>query len=410
MKFLRPYASELVGGMLSRAIRDSGLCVPAFLRALTGRALPSHSFVVARHPGISSAFGMEIEEFVRNHTGTAYSLAFMPPEQKTRLWASAISLEPRHSYMASIASTLTSSTPNLRFCPECVNENLANFGESYWRREHQLPAVSMCLHHGCSLLVSAIPIRARLPAPPPHECEGMDTCCRLPAPVQLAISKWSYRSLALGLQCEQPWPDWFRQRAREVGYELIQGTNSGERLSRDLERFYSPGFLEAHGSAVDRQTGLQWPARLLRPCSKGIEPLKHVLMGVFLESGATASAVRRKEFVARGPRRDRTLEDENAVRRVADVAERMLQEGCQANLTILMRRAGIESLWRHSYPRLPRLQAWVTAFKATEQYRRWLKVAFDHSAGPAPGSRLGIERPLVDPEGSAQVHALTKCL
>lgn len=374
MKLLRPYASELVGSMLSRSIRDSGLSVPAFLRALTGRALPSHSFVVAKRPGIASAFGMDVEEFVRNHTATAYSLAFMPAEQKTRLWASAISQEPRHSYMASIASRLTSTTPNLKFCPECVKEDLANFGESYWCREHQLPAVSMCQRHGHSLLISAIAMRARLPAPPPHQCNGLDSCCRLPDSVQLAISKWSWRSLNFELQREQAWPTWFRERARAVGYELVQGTNSGERLSRDLERFYSPGFLEAHGCAVDRQVGLQWPARLLRPCSKGIEPLKHVLLGVFLESGATASAVRRKEFVARGPRRDSTQEDEDAVRRVADAAERMLKEGRQANLTMLMRKAGIESLWRHSYPRLPRLQAWVTAFKATDQYRRWLKV------------------------------------
>jgi len=120
--------------------------------------------------------------------------------------------------------------------------------------------------------------------------------------------------------------------------------------------------------------GLQWPARLLRSCSTGIEPLKHVLLGVFLESGASASAVRRKEFVKRGPRRDSALEDESAVRRVADVAERMREEGGPTNLTVLMRRAGVESLWRHSYPRLPRLQAWVMAFKASDQYRRWLKV------------------------------------
>lgn len=371
---MRPYAGELVGSMLSRAIRSSGLCVSTLLQALTGRPLHSHSFLVATHPCVADAFGMDVEEFVRGHTATAYSLAFMPSEQKSRLWASAISMEPRHSYMASIASRLTSTTPNLRLCPECVKEDLAIYGESYWRREHQLPAVSMCQHHGQRLLISAIAMRARLPAPPPQLCEGMAWCCKLPASVQLAISRWSWRSLNFELQREQAWPTWFRERARAVGYELVQGTNSGERLSRDLERFYSPGFLEAHGCAVDRQTGLQWPARLLRPCSHGIEPLKHVLMGVFLESGATASPVRRKEFVARGPRRNRTLDDESAVRRVAEEAERMLQEGRQANLTILMRRAGVESLWRNSYPRLPRLQAWVTAFKATEQYRRWLKV------------------------------------
>ncbi|MDY0744795.1 TnsD family Tn7-like transposition protein [Paucibacter sp. R3-3] len=373
MKLFRPYPSELVGSMLSRAIRDSGLCVPALMQALTGRPLFSHSFVVARHPGIAAAFGMDVEEFIKRHTSTAYSLAFMPAEQRHRLWASAISAEPRASYMAGIASNLTSTTPNLRFCPSCVEEDLATFGESYWRREHQLPAVGVCHLHGRSLLVSTIAMRARLPAPPPHECDGTDPCCCLPLPVQLEVAMWSHRTLNLELQHEQAWPDWFRERAREASYEFVQGTNSGDRLSRDLKRFYSPGFLQDHGCAVDRQVGLQWPARLLRSCAKGIEPLKHVLMGVFLESGERATAAKRKGFIARGPRRDRSLEDAAAVRRVAAVADRVRKQGGQANLAILMRRAGVHTLWRHSYPRLPQLQAWVAEFKATEEYRRWVK-------------------------------------
>jgi len=190
--------------------------------------------------------------------------------------------------MGSIAGNLTSSTPNLRFCPECVNEDLAIFGESYWRREHQLPAVSMCQHHGHGLLVSTIAIRAQLPVPPPHQCKGTDSCCRLPASVQLAISKWSWRSLNFELQREQTWPDWFRERAREV------------------------------------------------------------------------------------------------------VAERMLKEGRQANLTILMRRAGVESLWRHSYPRLPRLKAWVTIGHSTngEQHTTLLECCLFRAELFAPQPHL----------------------
>lgn len=382
MKLYRPYEDELVGSMLSRAARNSGLCLPTLLEALTGRARFTHSFVVVRHPRIAEAFGMDVEDFIRLHTTTAYALAFMPVEHRARLWDSALSAEPRASYMSGIAKNLTSTNAQLRFCPACVSADIEAFGDSYWHREHQLPSVSICRHHRQGLLSSPIPLRARLPAPPPHECEGCYLRCDLPLNVQLAISNWSAGCLNSQLQGEVKWWEWFRERASEAGYQLSQGTNFGERLSRDLERFYSSAFLEDHRCAVDRQSGPQWPARLLRSCSRGIEPLKHVLMAVFLESDQAPTVAKRKEFKARGPRRDRSREDADAVRRVSTAAKLLRKRGSQANLTILLRRAGVEALWRHSYPRLPRLLAWIAEFKASDQYRRWMKVPADLARDP----------------------------
>lgn len=39
----------------------------------------------------------------------------------------------------------------LRFCPECVRENRAAFGETYWHRLHQLRGVDSCYHHNVFL-------------------------------------------------------------------------------------------------------------------------------------------------------------------------------------------------------------------------------------------------------------------
>ncbi len=39
----------------------------------------------------------------------------------------------------------------LRFCPLCIEYDIQTFGETYWHREHNLPAVSTCTIHNCFL-------------------------------------------------------------------------------------------------------------------------------------------------------------------------------------------------------------------------------------------------------------------
>ena len=227
--------------------------------------------------------------------------------------------------------------------------------------------------HQQPLFASSIPLRPRLPVEPPHRCAGTFVGSALPMQIQLAIARWSVDCLNGRLQAGQSWAEWFRQRASAAGYELAQGTNFGTRLSRDLERYFTAPFLVEHRCAVDRKVGLQWPARLLRDCCHGVEPLKNLLLCVFLESNPEPTPPRAKEFKARGPRRDRSAEDIEAVKRMAQAAAKLKGLGQQANLTMVLRRAGIEALWRHSYPQLPKLRAWVAEFKSTDEYRRWVQ-------------------------------------
>ena len=373
MQLLRPHDDELIGSALSRAMRDFGLNIPRLMEALTGRPLASHSFLVARYPGIAKSFGMSAQELVGRHTMANYSLVFLRDEQRERVLSSVLSGTPNSAWISDIARKVTSTAPALRYCPSCVHSDIALFGQSYWRRAHQLPTVSVCCSHECRLINTDIPMRARLPVAPPELCMGAFTNSALPASVQLAIARWSCSCLNNQMNGGMPWSDWFRDRASAAGYQIRQGTKFGVRLSQDLEQFYGAPFLKEHRCAVDREVGPQWPARLLRSCCHGIEPLKHVLLGVFLESDPVPTPPEPKVFKKRGPRRDSTQEDMDAVKRVTKAASALGRRGGKLNLTIVLRKAGLEDLWRHSYPRLPRMQAWVAEFKATEQYKRWVK-------------------------------------
>lgn len=39
----------------------------------------------------------------------------------------------------------------LKYCPVCVKEDRARYGETYWRRLHQIRGMSVCTKHGCIL-------------------------------------------------------------------------------------------------------------------------------------------------------------------------------------------------------------------------------------------------------------------
>ncbi len=42
----------------------------------------------------------------------------------------------------------------LRFCPACRKADIEKFGETYWRRTHQLPGVIVCPEHNQTLIAS----------------------------------------------------------------------------------------------------------------------------------------------------------------------------------------------------------------------------------------------------------------
>ena len=45
-----------------------------------------------------------------------------------------------------------------RHCPECVKEDVTNYGETFWHREHQIPGVIVCSKHNSYLLDTIFPI------------------------------------------------------------------------------------------------------------------------------------------------------------------------------------------------------------------------------------------------------------
>ncbi|MGE7945981.1 TnsD family Tn7-like transposition protein [Lysinibacillus sp. NPDC093688] len=72
-------------------------------------------------------------------------------------------------------------TKYFKYCPSCLNNDIQEFGESYWRISHQLPSVFICLQHNESLHFSSVLYRnknSQLVTPNKNNCiPSIDTRC-----------------------------------------------------------------------------------------------------------------------------------------------------------------------------------------------------------------------------------------
>lgn len=289
MKIGRPYEDEIVGSILSRATRNYGLRLNQVMNILTGRPLTSHSFVITHHPGVAEACGMTPEEFRRRHTLFAYALAYMEAKRKQRLFCAGLDGDATGVPLAAINQNLTRCSPFLRFCPQCVEAELHQYGESHWRRAHQLPGVAICLEHHCTLLHTSLSLRSSVPMPPPHEVTGEPLTFGVPERVQLAIARWSVASLEVRPEQGKHTAKWFYETANRSGYAYRKNRVDRAALAADIEAFYGHEYLQTIGCIVGTTPGSNWPWRLLSIGGVACEPLKNILLQVFLEFRSPAA-------------------------------------------------------------------------------------------------------------------------
>ncbi len=87
------------------------------------------------------------EYFINNHTLVPYYAPFMSPER-----ASMINLKHVHLI----------EKPYLRYCPDCIKQDMLLYGEPYWHRVHQCPGVFVCPEHKILLVKTSIPASGKI--------------------------------------------------------------------------------------------------------------------------------------------------------------------------------------------------------------------------------------------------------
>lgn len=294
------YPDELLYSVLARYRRHAGSPGTMHtLEALFGNRktvanfdLPGHLRLLADR--VPAERKLSVDRMIDTLTLYPYFTAFEPPSLQTKVRSAMRRGDTANIHIRlGLVAFRIGRIEKLRFCPACVGEMHANYGELYWRRDHQLPSVLVCPEHGCPLLEST----ASLSQCSRHEfvaatSENCPTCARSIVSVidQTALSHLLRLARLSAELLDNPpmpctfceWTNFYRSRMLETGLSRSAGTMHQQRLDEDFRSFYGrtlellPGVKSTVGFAGD------WLAAMVRKHRKANHPLYHLLIQDFL--------------------------------------------------------------------------------------------------------------------------------
>jgi Tn7-like transposition protein D/TniQ len=93
-----------------------------------------------------------VNELIYNHTHYQFYAPFLPSGRALQVRnAMRDGGDNRVAERIGTSADRLKMPTHLRFCPSCVKEDRANFGETYWHRLHQIPGVEVCPQHAVFL-------------------------------------------------------------------------------------------------------------------------------------------------------------------------------------------------------------------------------------------------------------------
>ena len=153
--FPTPYPGEWWYSVLCRYhVRSGNIKNSVTIRELYGGKVAAQgklfpgadcATVVARIPNAI----LDLRQILIEHTLMPYYLRFYPKERKEEILS--LLLKGKNVAMTSKELCSPDGIEGLKFCPQCYDEDVKQFGEPFWHREHQIPLMPICFRHRCRL-------------------------------------------------------------------------------------------------------------------------------------------------------------------------------------------------------------------------------------------------------------------
>lgn len=341
--------------------------------------LSSHLAVLAEVMSLTS-LGLLYE-----HTVFPYSTARMDPFATKRLARNIIELSGKSITVLVQSASLGRGIP--RYCRACINDDLSQYGESYWHRRHNLPFIQRCSIHGELLL--ALPVKNHSAAIAvtllPEECDGHVVKELLPEPTASTLMDLSIGCLeGMDRRAELEWRQEYRRLAERKGYPRQGCGFSSLSVLTAFKQFYGEELLDSAGLNFLPTAINAWPVLLLRSgYAVAATTARHILLQTFLEHSDVP--VRMQTTAPGRKRRDIALEDKLLAREVRRVIAK-LPAGTRISVTELVVRAGGWAVFRHNRKAMPRTNQVVQDFRITNFSERQV------GRRPYWRKRLGLEK------------------
>lgn len=230
-----------------------------------------------------------VDELIYRHTHYPFYAPFLPRDRALLVRDTMRSGgDNRVAERIGISADRLKMPMHLRFCPSCVRQDKARFGETYWHRIHQIPGVKVCPHHATFLEESnrlwrnpQNPGEAFAAEYSIHDtpARALDTSEHIQN-IQLNIARqalWLFEWPA-GTAGGQTLGQRYHNLLLRLGLACYNGQVRTAQLIKNFLAFYSTGFLESLGCDI-RNPYSSWLMRLLNTHKAGVaqHPIRHIL-------------------------------------------------------------------------------------------------------------------------------------
>ena len=360
LNFPLPYTDELIYSVVARAGAHMGITSPKQLldevfesRAVIATVdLPNHLECLSRlYP---KASGYSVKRLAYEHTLFPLYAPFTTEERRKQcLEKMAANSNGAIHLVLGVAASRLKQSRYLRYCPECLRQQLACQGEYYWKRQWQIMGAECCLEHG-QLLEASINRHDYhrhqfFPASPATCPSASQPPVLLPA---IKITRQIDRLLHHDSQDFTTFAQWSRFYHGLAGRA---GCLAGRQVRHEAVRErvltgWPITWLSTHGLAL-QQTEADWLRSIFRKQRKAFSYLEHI---VILDS-----------FLPDGWQIDEVLAEVGSIRLGAEIPipNMKISDDCLTEQTTKKRAEWLalttQGSVKHARSRNPALYAWL---------------------------------------------------
>ncbi len=235
---------------------------------------------------MASAWRTTPHNLIWAYTMVPYATAFLQEAAYHRAMENALSTATQRTGLGAVTQSTTVYVPSCRYCQVCVEQDLATWGDSYWRRAHHLPGVLVCPTHLRPLVVTTLPTVSRVLLDLlPHDLVVPAPTWR-PSELELRLAQASL--IALNRQAgpaTEPTAAVYRQRMARAGL-ITEGrhVDSMRLLAWVKDSISGDQFKRILSNA---ESDLRWIPRLLASHQCAMHPAaRHLLFTCLVDAAA----------------------------------------------------------------------------------------------------------------------------
>jgi Tn7-like transposition protein D/TniQ len=307
----RPLPDELLYSLVARCAVHIGYWSPrGLLRTLYrdrgALAVPDLPSSLGLLSGVCrEQWGIDTEELALRHTLIGYYTHYLSSEMRASMIRRMLRRHEHLHLRLGICSSGVRRTEFFRLCRSCTGDDLARYGETYWRRSHHLPGIIVCAAHGERLLATPVPFRP----PNAHEHSRaravfLDQSLPLAPDVRdLRVAlRFALQSVRLLTQPNDPDGGDFRPLMRQYGF--VGQRNGRDQFQAAVGQLIPTPLLRAMFTSIGPPGLPTWLDSVRRKPRRAFHPLKHLLVRLVLDDASPIAGradVKPRRYLSREP-------------------------------------------------------------------------------------------------------------